>query len=312
MNKNINLTYIPTLKLMPVLPAVYGDELSYYETLAHLQSALNTNTEQLANAFEQVYQMLVDGIGSGVAISYTDDKEDIMFVVSSDIKPEEPFTQESLTIAVAKNTADIANNTANIQTNAARPQTNNAIQQTNNAVNTQTNVTRPQTNTAVNTQTNAAKPQTNTPPNPPKEPEITPPTPPTPPPNPPTANTNAAANNNNTQQNNNSTLSYNTATYKTKWTDTLSSIATAELGDSRRWPSIAVLNENIINNDPDSIVFNIDIKIPMGEKKKVEDMSDSEKKALYNDYIKVSEMYLKKGKQNIANSIKSQANSILK
>lgn len=107
MNKNINLTYIPTLKLMPVLPAVYGDELSYYETLAHLQSALNTNTEQLANAFEQVYQMLVDGIGSGVAISYTDGTEDIMFVVSSDIKPEEPVTNEDLIMAVQKNAMDI-------------------------------------------------------------------------------------------------------------------------------------------------------------------------------------------------------------
>ncbi|WP_260847184.1 hypothetical protein, partial [Brachyspira hyodysenteriae] len=213
------------------------------------------------------------------------------------------------------------NNTVNTQTNATRPQTNNAVNtqtnttrpQTNNTVNTQTNVTRPQTNNAINTQTNTTRPQTNTvttPPTPPKEPEITPPTPPTPPPNPPTANTNAAANNN-TQANNN-TLSYNTDTYKTKWTDTLSSIATAELGDSRRWPSIAVLNENIINNNPDSIVFNIDIKIPNGGKKKIEDMNESEKRALYNDYMKVSEMYLKMGKDNLANSIKSQANSILK
>ena len=107
-------------------------------------------------------------------------------------------------------------------------------------------------------------------------------------------------------------MAYDTDTYKTKWTDTLSSIATAELGDSRRWPSIAVLNENIIKNNPDSIVFNIDIKIPNGGKKKIEDMNDSEKRALYNDYIKVSEMYAKMGKQNLANTIKSQANSILK
>ena len=217
-------------------------------------------------------------------------------------------------------TNNIKTNNA-VNTNATRPQTNNALNtqtnttrpQTNNAVNTQTNTTRPQTNNAVNTQTNTARPQTNntvntqtntaTPPTPPKEPEITPPTPPTPPPNPPTANTNAAANN--TQAN-------NTDTYKTKWTDTLSSIATAELGDSRRWPSIAVLNENIIKNNPDSIVFNIDIKIPNGGKKKIEDMNDSEKRALYNDYMKVSEMYLKMGKQNLANSIKAQANSILK
>ena len=211
------------------------------------------------------------------------------------------------------------NNALNNQTNATRPQTNNTINtqtnttrpQTNNTVNTQTNITRPQTNNAANNQTNTTRPQTNTatPPTPPKEPEITPPTPPTPPPNPPTANTNAAANN--TQANNNA-LAYDTDTYKTKWTDTLSSIATAKLGDSRRWPSIAVLNENIIKNNPDSIVFNIDIKIPNGGKKKIEDMNDSEKRALYNDYIKVSEMYAKMGKQNLANTIKSQANSILK
>ena len=107
-------------------------------------------------------------------------------------------------------------------------------------------------------------------------------------------------------------MTYNTDIYKTKWTDTLSSIATAELGDSRRWPSIAVLNENIIKNNPDSIVFNIDIKIPNGGKKKIEDMNDSEKKALYNDYMKVSEMYVKMGKKNLADTIKSQAASILK
>ncbi|WP_277422256.1 hypothetical protein [Brachyspira hampsonii] len=41
-------------------------------------------------------------------------------------------------------------------------------------------------------------------------------------------------------------------------------------------------------------------------------MNDNEKRALYNDYIKVSEMYLKMGKQNLANTIKNQANSILK
>ena len=38
-------------------------------------------------------------------------------------------------------------------------------------------------------------------------------------------------------------------------------------------------------------------------------MNDSEKRALYNE---VSEMYAKMGKQNLANTIKSQANSILK
>ena len=114
MDNKLNPTYIPPLKLMPILPAVYGDELSYYETLAHLQSALNTNTEQLVNAFNTVYQMLIDGIGSGVAITYEADSENIQFVVASDIKPEEPIDNETIIKAVAKNTADIAELTSDL------------------------------------------------------------------------------------------------------------------------------------------------------------------------------------------------------
>ncbi|WP_295160085.1 hypothetical protein [uncultured Brachyspira sp.] len=154
--------------------------------------------------------------------------------------------------------------------------TNTVRPQTNNIVNI--NAASPQTNNTVNT--NAVRPQTNN-----------------------TLSTSTSAFE--TIQNNNTDI------YKTKWTDTLSSIATSELGDGKRWPSIAVLNENIINN-PDNIVFNMDIKIPKAEKKKLEDMSSDEKKALYNDYIKVAEIYLKIGKENLANSIKSQADSILK
>ena len=41
-------------------------------------------------------------------------------------------------------------------------------------------------------------------------------------------------------------------------------------------------------------------------------MSDAEKRALYNDYIKVSDIYSRMGKQDLANTIKSQANSIIK
>ncbi len=217
------------------------------------------------------------------------------------------------------NTRPQTNNAVNTQTNTIRPQTNNTRPQTNNTVNTQTNTVRPQTNNtrpqtntarpqtnnAVNTQTNT-RVQTNTPPTPPKEPEITPPTPPTPPPNPPAANnTNASASGVN--QNNISGLN----TYKTQWNDTLSSIATKELGDARRWPSIFVLNQDLMKT-PDNIVFNINIKIPNGGKKKVDDMTDSERRSLYNDYLKVAEIYSRIGNQNQANRIKSQANSILK
>ena len=63
---------------------------------------------------------------------------------------------------------------------------------------------------------------------------------------------------------------------------------------------------------PDDIVFNIYIKMPKGGKKKVDDMTDSEKKSLYDDYMKVAELYSRIGKENLANTIKSQANSLLK
>ena len=95
----LNLTYVKALKLQPILPAVYGDSLSYYEALAHLQGALNQNTEELSKAFEQVYNLLIDGIGSGVAINYETEEEDIEFVVSSDIRPEEPI-DETITKAI--------------------------------------------------------------------------------------------------------------------------------------------------------------------------------------------------------------------
>lgn len=41
-------------------------------------------------------------------------------------------------------------------------------------------------------------------------------------------------------------------------------------------------------------------------------MTASEKRALYDDYMKVAEMYLKIGKKNLSDTIKSQAASILK
>ena len=52
--------------------------------------------------------------------------------------------------------------------------------------------------------------------------------------------------------------------------------------------------------------------MPEGGKKKVDDMTDSEKKSLYDDYMKVAELYSRIGKENLANTIKSQANSLLK
>ncbi|TKZ35030.1 LysM peptidoglycan-binding domain-containing protein [Brachyspira catarrhinii] len=174
-----------------------------------------------------------------------------------------------------------ANNESNANTNL---QTNNtSTVATNNAININTNNTISQTNT------NIAIPQ----PNLPNPPVIT-----TPPPNP----------NQNSNQNRTSYLGGNT--YRTKWTDTLTSIASSELGDARRWPTIYVMNENIFR-DPDSLVFNRDIKIPE-TKKKIEDMTAEEKRALYDDYMRVAQVYLNIGKTNSANTLRNRARLIVR
>ena len=171
-----------------------------------------------------------------------------------------------------ENTAD-----TNLQTNNTLPAS------TNNTININTN------NTISQADTNIAIPQ----PNLPNPPVIT-----TPPPN-PTQNSN---------QNRTSYLGGNT--YRTKWTDTLTSIASSELGDARRWPTIYVMNENIFR-DPDSLVFNRDIRIPEN-KKKIEDMTAEEKRALYDDYMRVAQVYLNIGKTNSANTLRNRARLIVR
>ena len=171
-----------------------------------------------------------------------------------------------------ENTAD-----TNLQTNNTLPAS------TNNVININTN------NTISQADTNIAIPQ----PNLPNPPVIT-----TPPPN-PTQNSN---------QNRTSYLGGNT--YRTKWTDTLTSIASSELGDARRWPTIYVMNENIFR-DPDSLVFNRDIRIPEN-KKKIEDMTAEEKRALYDDYMRVAQVYLNIGKTNSANTLRNRARLIVR
>ena len=175
-------------------------------------------------------------------------------------------------------------NISNENTANTNLQTNNvSTVATNNAININTN------NTISQTDTNIAIPQ----PNLPNPPVIT-----TPPPN-PTQNSN---------QNRTSYLGGNT--YRTKWTDTLTSIASSELGDARRWPTIYVMNENIFR-DPDSLVFNRDIKIPEN-KKKIEDMTAEEKRALYDDYMRVAQVYLNIGKTNSANTLRNRARLIVR
>ena len=181
------------------------------------------------------------------------------------------------------------NNTNNIAANN-NITTNNAVN--NNQINKITNDTQVKTN---NIQTNTAVVKTNTintNVTPPKEPEL---------PNPP------ATQNNNTQNN---TVSYiDGNVYKTKWTDTLTSIATKELGDARKWPMIFAANDNIFT-DPDKIVFNVNIKIPNDGKKKIEDMNQTEKKNLYDAYMKVADRYIELGKTNMANIVRNAANNI--
>lgn len=149
------------------------------------------------------------------------------------------------------------------------------------------------TNNATNTVNIVVQSNTVSPPQPnlPNPPVI-----PSPPPSPTSQNTSSYSGGN---------------TYKTKWNDTLTSIASSELGDARRWPTIYVMNENIFS-DPDSLVFNKNIRIPEGGKKSVGDMSSEEKRALYNDYMRVSQVYLNLGKTNLANVMKSRAQSIIR
>ena len=175
-------------------------------------------------------------------------------------------------------------NISNENTANTNLQTNNTLPaSTNNVININTN------NTISQADTNIAIPQ----PNLPNPPVIT-----TPPPN-PTQNSN---------QNRTSYLGGNT--YRTKWTDTLTSIASSELGDARRWPTIYVMNENIFR-DPDSLVFNRDIRIPEN-KKKIEDMTAEEKRALYDDYMRVAQVYLNIGKTNSANTLRNRARLIVR
>lgn len=191
-----------------------------------------------------------------------------------------------------ENTNEVSQTPTNDINAVITEQTNNNENAAN--TNSQTNNTTVATNNVTNTisraNTNITTPQPNLP---------NPPVIPNPPPNPQSQNSN---------QNRTSYLGGNT--YRTKWTDTLTSIASSELGDARRWPSIYVMNENIFK-DPDSLVFNKDIKIPEN-KKKIDDMTAEEKRALYDDYMRVVQVYLSIGKTNSANTLRSRARLIVR
>lgn len=191
-----------------------------------------------------------------------------------------------------ENTNEVSQTPTNNNNAVITEQTNNNenIANTNSQTNNSTVATNNVTNTISRANTNITPPQPNLP---------NPPVIPNPPPNPQSQNSN---------QNRTSYLGGNT--YRTKWTDTLTSIASSELGDARRWPSIYVMNENIFK-DPDSLVFNKDIKIPEN-KKKIDDMTAEEKRALYDDYMRVVQVYLSIGKTNSANTLRSRARLIVR
>ena len=74
---------------------------------------------------------------------------------------------------------------------------------------------------------------------------------------------------------------------------------------------IFAANDNIFT-DPDKIVFNVNIKIPDDGKKKIEDMNQTEKKNLYDAYIKVADRYIELGRTNLSNIVRNAANNIIK
>ena len=193
--------------------------------------------------------------------------------MTNEINPTNDIN-EAITEQTNANNENTENTNTNLQTN------NTSTVATNNVINTN--------NTISQANTNIAPPQPNLP-NPPVIPN---------PPSNPTQNSN---------QNRTSYLGGNT--YRTKWTDTLTSIASSELGDARRWPTIYVMNENIFR-DPDNLVFNRDIRIPES-KKKVDDMTAEEKRALYDDYMRVAQVYLNMGKTNSANTLRNRARLIV-
>ncbi|WP_432631973.1 hypothetical protein [Brachyspira sp.] len=205
-----------------------------------------------------------------------------------------PITNDTNSIEIGniENTNEISTNPTNDINAVITEETNNNenIANTNAQTNNSTVATNNVTNTISRANTNITTPQPNLP---------NPPVIPNPPPNPQSQTSN---------QNRTSYLSGNT--YRTKWTDTLTSIASSELGDARRWPSIYVMNENIFK-DPDSLVFNKDIKIPEN-KKKIDDMTAEEKRALYDDYMRVVQVYLSIGKTNSANTLRSRARLIVR
>lgn len=85
------------------------------------------------------------------------------------------------------------------------------------------------------------------------------------------------------------TIKKPTKPYIIAWKDTLQSIALNELRDTRRWPTIYNLNKDLLNS-PDSYTFGTTISIPIDEKQ-IENMNETEKVSLYNDYLVTIEAY---------------------
>lgn len=83
-----------------ILPAVYDDALSYYENICKLNAYVNKSICKLTEMYNAIYEIVSNGFGDGVSITYHMENEDLEFIVSGDIEtPEEPDIEE-LTKAV--------------------------------------------------------------------------------------------------------------------------------------------------------------------------------------------------------------------
>lgn len=83
-----------------ILPLVYDDSLSYYENICRLNAYVNSSICKLTEMYNTIYQIVSEGFGSGVTITYHMEAEDLEFIVSDDIETTDEPDLEELTKAV--------------------------------------------------------------------------------------------------------------------------------------------------------------------------------------------------------------------
>lgn len=83
-----------------ILPTVYDEALSYYENIRKLNAYVNRNICKLTEMYNTIYEIVSNGFGSGVTITYNMETEDLEFIVSEDIGTTEDPDIEELTKTV--------------------------------------------------------------------------------------------------------------------------------------------------------------------------------------------------------------------